>query len=209
MESVWYGMTKLDAGFWDKRYRERDAAWSGEPNDRIVDAVASVAPGVALDIACGDGADAIWLAEHSWRVTATDISSVALERGHANDRTGRVEWLQADLLEWTPAAATYDFVSAHFVHFASPEREKIFRAIAAAVRSGGTLLIVGHHPSDLRTTAGRWPMPEFYYTADAIAELLEPAGWEILEASAAPRSAVDPTGATITVHDAVLRARRR
>jgi SAM-dependent methyltransferase len=202
-------VTKLDATFWDDAYRSREAAWSGEPNDRIVDAVAGLEPGLALDVGCGEGADAIWLAERGWRVTATDISSVALERARAIDRTGCVEWLQADLLEWEPTASTYDLVAAHFVHFASPEREIVFGRLAAAVRPHGTLLVVAHHPSDLQTTAGRWPMPDFYYTADDIAALLEPGDWDIVDAASCARSAVDPNGRTITVHDTVLKARRR
>jgi 2-polyprenyl-3-methyl-5-hydroxy-6-metoxy-1,4-benzoquinol methylase len=198
-----------DAAFWDERYRAREAAWSAEINERVADAVAGVTPGRALDAGCGEGADAIWLAEHGWDVTAADISAVALERGRANDPTGRVEWLQADLLVWVPAASSYDLVTAHFIHFPSPQRETMFRRLAAAVRSRGTLLIVAHHPSDLQTTARRPPMPEVFYTADEIAAQLEPEDWEIIDAGAFSRSAVDPDGQSITVHDTVLRARRR
>ena len=202
-------MNDHDATFWDERYRSREEAWSAEINERVADAVAGVVPGRALDAGCGEGADAIWLAEHGWRVTAADISAVALERGRANDSTGRVEWLQADLLVWEPAASSYDLVTAHFVHFPSPQREMMFRRLAAAVRPRGTLLIVAHHPSDLETTARRPPMPEVFYTADEIAAQLEPADWDIIDAGAFARGAVDPDGQTITVHDTVLRARRR
>jgi SAM-dependent methyltransferase len=198
-----------DATFWDERYRSRETAWSAEINERVADAVAGVAPGFALDAGCGEGADAVWLAEHGWQVTAADISAVALERGRANDSTGRVEWRQADLLVWEPAASSYDLVTAHFVHFPSPQRESMFRRLATAVRPRGTLLIVAHHPSDLETTARRPPMPEVFYTADEIAAQLEPADWDIIDAGAFARGAVDPDGQTITVHDTVLRARRR
>jgi SAM-dependent methyltransferase len=190
---------KLDATFWDEAYRSRNAAWSGEPNDRIVNGVEGLQPGRALDVGCGDGADAIWLAERGWQVTATDISSIALERGRANDRSGHIEWLQADILVWEPPPSIYDLVAAHFVHFASPEREMVFGRLAAAVRPHGVLLVVAHHPSDLQTTAGRWPMPDFYYTADDIAALLEPGDWEVVVAASCARSAVDPNGRTITV----------
>ncbi len=202
-------MENLDAAFWDERYRSRDEPWSDDINDRVADAVAGVEPGRALDAGCGEGADAIWLAEHGWDVTAADISSVALERGRANDATGRVKWLQADLLVWEPVAAAYDLITAHFVHFPRPQREIVFRRLAAAVRPRGTLLIVGHHPSDLQTTARRPPLPEVFYTADEIAALLEPGDWEIVDAGAFARSATDPDGRPITVHDTVLRARRR
>jgi SAM-dependent methyltransferase len=201
-------MPEFDEAFWDNVYRSRDAAWSGEPNDRIVAAVAGAEPGYALEVGCGDGADAIWLAQHGWNVTAVDISAVALERARAMDATGRVEWRRADLLEWEPRASAYDLVAAHFVHFAAAERAIVFPRLAAAVRSGGVLLVVSHHPSDLETTARRCPMPEYFYTADDVAALLEPGVWDV-ETTTDAREIPDRNGDPVTVHDSVLRARRR
>lgn len=206
---------ELNADFWDERYRSADALWSGEPNAQLIAEVSELAPGFALDVGCGEGADAIWLAERGWRVTATDISAVALDRGRAQagvvggDVARRIEWLCADVLTWEPPAGAYDLVSAHFIHFAHPQRGLFFRRLAAAVKPNGTLLIVAHHPSDLQTTARRWRMPDYFYTADDVAASLEPEHWNVVVAEARPREVLDPDERTITVHDAILRAQRR
>ena len=99
------------AAEWDARYRERDGAmWSGRPNGRLVDEVADLTPGRALDVGCGEGADAIWLAQHGWTVTAIDISEVAVGRARAAaDRAGAtVEWISGDALQtpFRPARST-------------------------------------------------------------------------------------------------------
>jgi len=140
-----------------------------------------------------------------------DVLNVALDRARAAtpNFAERIEWLQADLREWTPAASTYDLVSAHFVHFLPHERAVVFRRLAAAVRPHGTLLIVGHHPSDLQTTVKRWPVPDAYATADAVAALLAPDDWDVLVTEARPRNVTDPQGNPVTVHDAIMKARRR
>ncbi len=206
---------ELDAGFWDERYRSADALWSGEPNAQLIAEAAALAPGSALDVGCGEGADAIWLAQRGWRVTAIDISSVALERGRAqaavvgDDVARRIEWLCADILTWEPPAGAYDLVSAQFIHFANPQRDAFFRRLAAAVKPHGTLLIVAHHPSDLQTTARRWRMPEYFYTAQDVEASLEPARWDVHVAEARPREVTDPDGQAIIVHDVVLRTSRR
>jgi SAM-dependent methyltransferase len=206
---------ELDASFWDERYRSSDALWSGEPNEQLIAEVSGLTPGVALDAGAGEGADAIWLAERGWRVTAADISAVALERGRAQanvvgqDVARRIEWIRADFLAWQPPLDAYDLVSLHFIHFPSPQREDVFRRLAAAVKRSGTLLIVAHHPSDLQTTAKRWRVPEYFYTAEDVAAILEPERWEVLVTEARPRAVADPEGRTITVHDSILRALRR
>lgn len=203
----------FDASFWDARYRSRERVWSGEPNPLLVEVALKFAPGVALDVGCGEGADAIWLAEHGWRVTATDISLVALERARAislnDDVAGRIEWMQTDYLSSTPPEAHFDFVTAHFMHLPKALRDELFRRIAACVKPGGTLLIVGHHPSDLETTIPRPPLPELFYTAEEVAALLDASLWEILTSATRARSAVDPNGQTVAIADTMFEARRR
>jgi SAM-dependent methyltransferase len=202
-----------DAAFWDDRYRSVETGWSGEPNAQVVSEVAGMAPGRALDAACGEGMDAIWLAARGWRVTATDISAVALERNSTidipADVMGRIDWFQADLITWTPPVASFDLVTAQFLHMPPPIRDAVFRKLAAAVKPAGTLLIVGHHPSDLQTTIPRPPLPELFYTAEDVAALLESSAWDIVISTARKREAIDPHGETVTIHDTVLRARRR
>ena len=95
----------MDEAFWDGRYRSVGSVWSGRPNPHLVAEVAGLVPGTALDVGCGEGADAVWLATRGWRVTAVDISTVALERGTARavEAGGgvaqRIDWRHADLTE--------------------------------------------------------------------------------------------------------------
>lgn len=198
----------FDAAFWDERYAQRDASWDPDPNPHVEAVAKDLPPGSALDVGCGEGSDAVWLATRGWSVTAVDISQVALDRGRAHDPTGRVTWQQADLLAWTPAEASFDLVSSQFMHFGAADRTALFRKLAAAVRPGGTLLVVSHHPSDLEANVGRWPMPELFYTADEVAEALDPARWETTVKAAIPREARNLDGELIQIHDTVLVARR-
>lgn len=204
---------EFDGEFWDELYRSRGALWSGSPNIHLVNEMSDLTPGTALDVGCGEGADAIWLAERGWRVTAADISTVALDRARAVkvsvDVARRIDWLHTDLTAWTPPAAFYDLVSAQFMHLPKAPRESLFRRLAASVKPEGSLLIVGHHLSDLQTTASRPPIPELFYSATDVAALLAPNNWDIVVNASRERSTKDPSGRTITIHDAVLRARRR
>lgn len=199
---------------WDERYRSRSALWSGDPNRYLVSEADGLPPGSALDVGAGEGADAIWLAARGWRVTAVDISSVALARAaaHAADRgdeiAGRIEWRHEDLTLWEPPETSFDLVSAQYLHLAAAVRSIVFPRLAAAVAPGGTLLIVGHHPSDLQTTMPRPPMPERFYTGDDIAALLDAGEWTVVTNAAPAREATDPDGNTVTIHDTVFRAVR-
>ena len=206
--------TAMDEAFWDERYRSSSALWSGHPNPQLVTEAAGLLPGSALDVGCGEGADAIWLAEHGWQVTAVDLSRVALDRGAARaaavgaEVALRITWLHADLAAWAPDPGSYDLVSAQFLHLPGDQRQLIHRRIAEAVAPGGTLLVVGHHPSDLQTTVRRPQVPGLLFTASEIAASLPPEDWIVLVDDARPRQTLDPDGRTTTFHDAVLKARR-
>jgi len=196
--------------FWDERYRSSTAVWSGKPNPQLIAEAASLQPGDALDAGCGEGADAIWLAERGWRVMAVDISSIPLERGAAqarqvsSDVAGRITWQQVDLLTWVPRPQTYDLVSAQFMQLPAGQRAALFDRLAAGVAKGGTLLIVGHSPTDLHTTAARPPLPELFFTANEIAAALDPSLWRVIVSEARPREGRDPDGHAVTVHDEVF-----
>jgi 2-polyprenyl-3-methyl-5-hydroxy-6-metoxy-1,4-benzoquinol methylase len=178
--------------FWDERYRSADAIWSGNPNPHLVATATDLVPATALDVGCGEGADAIWLASQGRRFTGIDVSTVALDRAAkraaaaGEEMAARITWQQVDVLSWYPAPLQFDLVSAQFMHLPRPALESLHRQLAAAVRLGGALLIVGHHPSDLHTSIGRPHM-----------------------AAAPERQAVDPDGRTIIIRDAVLHAIRR
>jgi len=201
--------------FWDERYQSRGALWSGNPNPQLVVDVADLPPGRALDVGCGEGADALWLAERGWHVTAVDVSRIALERGAAHAaRKGdaimqRIAWLHADMRDWPLPQRSYDLVSAQFVlHLPQAPRDAVFRGLAAAVAPGGSVLVVNHHPLDLQIPGLRFPRPDLFWRPSAIAALLDPNEWEIMVSKARERSATDAHGHPITIHDAVLRARR-
>lgn len=200
--------------FWDERYRSADTIWSGEANPHLVATATDLAPATALDIGSGEGADAIWLASRGWHVTAIDVSTVALGRaaeraaGAGAQIADQITWQHADALSWDPAPEQFDLVSAQFMHLPRPALDSLHRRLAAAVRPGGTLLIVGHHPSDLETSIGRPNLPDLMFTADQIAAALSPDDWHTIVATAPERQAVDPDGRSITIRDAVLHATR-
>jgi SAM-dependent methyltransferase len=201
--------------FWDERYRSADRLWSGEPNPQLVAQAADLPAGEALDAGSGEGADAIWLASRGWTVTAVDVSAVALERAaqHAAARgdqiTGRISWQREDLLTWDPGPPRFDLVSAQFMHLPSPALERMHARLAAAVRPGGTLLIVGHHRDDLDANVGRAGPRHMFWSAGQLAAALDPADWDVLVAAAIGRTVTDLDGQPVTVKDTVLRAVRR
>ncbi len=203
----------MDEAFWDERYRARPKIWSGNPNPHLVTDTADLPPGTALDIGAGEGADAIWLAERGWTVTATDISEVALDRGRQQaarlgaDVAGRIAWLHADLTVWEPPAAAFDLVSAQFMQLPPAQRGPLFERCAEAVKPGGILLVVGHHPSDMHAGVGRPHWREMYFTAEDVAATLGP-HWTVVAADTRSRDVSTEDGAPATIRDAVLVASR-
>jgi SAM-dependent methyltransferase len=203
----------FDEQSFEERYQATDALWSGRPNRQLVAEAADLSPGTALDVGCGEGADAIWLAERGWQVTAVDFARTALERGRAQAESrgpevaGRIRWVHADVTAQLPGDG-YDLVSAQFMHLPPEPRRSLFARLAAAVAPGGTLLVVGHDFSDIAAGAHRPPEPERFFTAGEVAEFLDDR-WDVLVAEARPRPAAVHEGHDMTVHDAVLRARRR
>ncbi|MFJ9030594.1 SAM-dependent methyltransferase [Streptomyces sp. NPDC102274] len=198
--------------YWEDFYRAKDTVWSGNANPILVREVTGLASGTALDLGCGEGADAIWLARRGWRVTAVDVSSTALDRaaGHAAEGgvADRVDWQRHDLGHSFPTGA-FDLVSAQFLH--SPvdiPRDRILRSAAAAVAPGGTLLVAGH--------AG-WPSwadddrPDVHFpTTDEVLDALDlPAGqWRVDRQETLERSLTSPDGRPGTRTDNLLRVRR-
>jgi trans-aconitate methyltransferase len=193
---------------WDERYRAKPQTWSGDPNPVLVTEVADMPPGTALDAGAGEGGDACWLASRGWRVTGADISAVALQRAadRANQLGLDIEWLHIDLAR-VFAPGKYDLVTAQFLHLPAAPRRVLFSHLAEAVVPGGTLLVVGHDPSDMNTTMPRPNLAEMGWTADEVAAGLGD-GWVIEIAGARSRLATDPDGNQVTIHDAVLRALR-
>jgi SAM-dependent methyltransferase len=203
-----------DEYFWNERYRAAPHVWSANPNPQLVAEIANLVPGRALDVGCGEGADAIWLARQGWEVVATDISSVALDRASQHARRSdpvaatRIVWRHADLLLTPPDPDAFELVTAQFMQLPPEPRSRMFTALATSVRSGGWLLVVGHHLSDLSTGVHRPQMPDLLYSADDIAGLLDDS-WAIVVNEARPRSAITLEGDEVTIHDVVMLATRR
>lgn len=187
---------------WDERYRSREALWSDEPNPTLVTEVSSLDPGSAVELGCGEGADAMWLAKPLARAASA-------EQRYRNEIATPVVWQQADLLAWTPGEARFDLVTAHFMQFHEKERARFFATLAACAAPGGTLLIVGHDPSDLTTNVRRPPDPAVFYTASDIAAALDAHEWDIVVCKPRYRSAIDRNERPATVNDAIVQARRR
>ena len=201
---------QFDSEWWEERYRSHGVHHGASPTPALVAEAADLAPGRALDAGCGEGADAVWLASRGWRVTAVDISATALgtarSRADAAEVAGRIDWVHADLTEWTPSAS-FDLVTSSYVHPPGSTADLVAR-LAAAVAPGGTLLVVGHQHSEHPATDPHAPIAESHVAVDDLAAVLDPAQWEVVVAEARHRTTVHD-GHPVELADAVLRARRR
>jgi SAM-dependent methyltransferase len=194
--------------FWENHYRRQDRrrgrVWSGRPNPVLVDVVGSLRPGNALDLGCGEGGDAIWLARQGWRVTAVDVSATALDRAAEDAATAgvadRIYFWQHDLALASPSGA-FALVSAQYLH--SPiefPRVHVLQEAASAVTPGGLLLIVDH----ASVGHGSWAVPE-----ETLAPLdLSPDEWHTERLEAREREATGPNGQRATITDNVIAVRR-
>ncbi|NEE01368.1 class I SAM-dependent methyltransferase [Phytoactinopolyspora halotolerans] len=198
----------MDSEHWDEMYRGRDQVFSGSPNPVLATEAADLPPGQALDVGCGEGADAIWLARRGWRVTAVDISRVALERAAAAgaDVADRVAWTHGDLVATPPPAAAFDLVSVPYFPLPRQPDHAALHALLDAVAPGGTLIVVSHDLADLPARHGNGVDFRDYYQPDDIAGILDDA-WTVLINQRRPREAPAPAG-THHTHDTVLRAQR-
>src|SRR6516225_2285222 len=199
------------AAEWDARYSEGDGArWSGRPNGRLLAEVAGLRPGRALDVGCGEGADAIWLARSGWTVTAIDISDVAVTRARETaQRAGAaVEWVCGDALHTPFPAGSFDLVSMQYRALPKAVGEAAVRALLDTVRPGGLLLAVYHDLTDEHREhlKSQGVDPADYVDADGLGRLLGDAFTIELHA-VQPR--IDPPADTPHIADVVLRARHR
>ncbi|TQR86842.1 class I SAM-dependent methyltransferase [Mycobacterium hodleri] len=199
--------------YWEAHYGERERIWSGRVNAQLPGILAGVAPGRALDLGCGEGGDAVWLAENGWQVTAVDISDTAIGRAAAAaDARGvrdRIEFERHDLSDTFPEG-TFDLISAQFLHSTVRlERPQILRNAADAVAPGGRLVIVDHAapPPFSKKVPHDHPFPS---PEEVLAELdLPDAQWERARVDVVERDGTDPDGQPFTWRDNVMVLRRR
>ena len=160
----------MDSIEWDHRYAGRELLWTGEPNRFLVSESAGLRPGRALDLACGEGRNAVWLARQGWKVTGVDFSAVALEKARRLAESSAVdaEWVVADLLEYRPEERAFDFVLLFYLQVPESQRREIVRAAADAVAPGGTFLLVAHDRSNIDHGHGGPQEPAVLYSADDV-----------------------------------------
>ncbi|MET9375964.1 class I SAM-dependent methyltransferase [Streptomyces sp. NPDC002992] len=194
---------------WDSRYADRQQLWSGRPNGALVAEVAGLTPGRVLDVGCGEGADAVWLARGGWDVTALEVSGVALERaaGHARDADVDVRWVHATLTEAALPPASFDLVSAQYPALLRTPDAEAERALLSAVAVGGVLLLVHHAGMDAQHANDSGFDPADYVWPSMVAALLDD-DWVVEVDEQRPRVAPDGGAGAHHTDDLVLRARR-
>jgi ubiquinone/menaquinone biosynthesis C-methylase UbiE len=197
---------EFSAAFWEEKYSMHGGGQHSELNPALVSEAGGLEPSTALDVGCGEGSTAIWLASRGWQVTALDIARTALdrarERARMTDVAGRIDWVHADVTTWQPTQDYFGLVCAFYVHTAEPLDQQVGR-LAAVVAPGGTLLVVGHGPSDPNNATA----PHARFTPEQVADVLNRNVWDVAVAETRDRTA-GRDGDRRTLRDAVLRARK-
>ena len=177
---------------WDTRYAGEELVWSSTPNQFLVAEVQGLRPGKALDLGCGEGRNALWLAEQGWTVTGVDFSIVGLARAARLAEAGgvNVDWAQSDVLTWRPPAEGFDLVAVFYLQLAPSDRMEALRIAVSAVAPGGTLLVVAHDADNLIRGVGGPPDPEVLYRVDEVADLARNFGLVIEQAGQVTRTVV-------------------
>jgi SAM-dependent methyltransferase len=190
---------------WDKRYASVENLWASKPNRFLVAEVVDLPPGRALDLACGEGQNAIWLATLGWEVTGVDYSEVAIVKARARAERDRVavDFACADLVSYEPDPAAFDLVLILYLHIPLHERRGVLERAAAAVAPGGTFVLVGHDSTNLAEGVGGPSDPTILHTLDEI--VLELPGLEVEKAERVLR---DVHGEERDAVDALVRARK-
>ncbi|MFM1730767.1 class I SAM-dependent methyltransferase [Prescottella soli] len=200
----------MDAQDWDDRYSQTDMVWGTPPNPVVVEFATSLPPGRALDLACGEGRHALWLATRGWRTTGVDFSSVAIEKARRvatqapRSVRERLDYVVDDIT--APDALTdpsgYDLVLMIFVHLERTQRRELVSRIIDALEPEGILMILGHDTINLTEGIGGPPDPEILYTPEDLKDDLDGR----LDVTVAERRYRDVEGGTAI--DALLVARR-
>mgnify|MGYP001820854630 CR=1 FL=1 len=166
---------------WNDRYRDRGAVWGVGPNVFVADRLAHLEPGRALDLGCGQGRNAIWLAKQGHTVTAVDVSEVATAQGAEIAAASGVEvdFIAGDLQTWEPPDASFDLVLLAYIQAPPEIRKELHAKAGRALAPGGRVVVVAHHSENLENGVGGPPMPEVLFDQDMLAA--DFAGLEVIE----------------------------
>ena len=178
----------MDAGAWDERYAESDLLWGAEPNRLFAEVTRRLEPGRALDLAAGEGRNAIWLARQGWDVTAIDFSPVAVERGKAiaRDLGAEVRFEVADLHDYEPEPGAFDLVAILYLHVDPDLRRTVHRRAAEALAPGGTLVVLGHDVRNIDEGVGGPQDPSILLSPALVSNDLS--GYEVERAETVTRT---------------------
>lgn len=201
----------MDARTWDERYTAADQVWSTTPNQFVEASLADLPAGDALDLACGEGRNTLWLARRGWRVTAIDFSAVAVERGRRLAGDLEVAWRVEDAL--TADLPEVDLAVLAYLQLPADERTRVVRRAWESVRPGGTFLLVAHDATNLAEGTGGPQDPAVLYTArDVLADLAGEGPATVVHADRVARHVVgdDGHGGAVdrTAWDALVHLRR-
>lgn len=191
----------MDAAAWDERYRATDRLWSAEPNLFVVDRLRVKEPGIGVDLASGEGRNAIWLAEHGWEMTAVDFSEVAIERGR--EQSDDVEFVVADVLAWEPEGRV-DLVLISYLHLQADQMSNVIARASGWLRPGGELFMIGHDRSNLDRGHGGPQVPEILWEVEEVLEWLD--GFTVVEAEVVRRP-VETEEGLVFARDTLVRVR--
>ncbi|MCC6223205.1 MAG: class I SAM-dependent methyltransferase [Thermoleophilia bacterium] len=197
----------MEAQDWDRKWLERLKGPDRDPNRFLVEVGSARSPGRALDLACGVGRNAVWLAERGWRVTAIDFSDLALEHARARGAAYgvAVDWQRADLREYEPPAGAFELVLVAYLQLPVAERRRVWRRAAAAVAPGGVLIVVGHHRDNLEHGYAGPRSPGALYTEREIAAELD--GLAVERAERIERPVVAEDGEHVAIDALVVACR--
>ena len=196
----------MDSTFWDRKYEGSEYLWTVVPNRSLVAEVDGLSPGRVLDLACGEGRNAVWLAQQGWQVTAVDFSAAGLDKARrlADEQGVEVEWIQADLVEWTPPPASFDLVVDLYVHLLPSVRNRLWAAAAAARAPGGVLVVVGHDRTNLAEGHGGPQRADILFSPDDV--VAAASGLDVVRAERVRRP-VETDAGTAHAIDALVRLR--
>lgn len=171
----------MDAADWNERYDTSELIWKGEPNQFLPSEVADLTPGTALDLACGEGRNAVWLATQGWTVTGVDFAGVGLAKAErlAADNAVTGTWIEADATTWVAPEPGFDLVVMFYLQLGAVERRASVRTAIASLAVDGTFLLVAHDLLNLTEGHGGPQDPTFLMTAEDIIDDITAAELEL------------------------------